>query len=135
MALTNVTIFTVERPLAAKSQIYNSSPINSNLTDSCRFLRQKLQVFLQSSHFQGKVTDEDLTAMLLTRNQSQAPQVAISQQTLQSSKLGHEALAGASKLNPTAQNFVQGSNIIGTGPGSHQVFINQGKQGRNQSNG
>ena len=55
-----------------------------NLTQSCnekakcsdrdclnnRFLRDKLQFFLRSKQFHGRVTDEDLALALLTRSQS-----------------------------------------------------------------
>lgn len=55
----------------------------AQLTQERKFLRDKLQFFLRSSQFHGKVTDEDLALALLARSQSSTSAGGVSQSTLQ----------------------------------------------------
>ena len=53
----------------------------------CRFLRDKLQFFLRSKQFHGKVTDEDLALALLARSQNSTTASGVLQSSMQVEQL------------------------------------------------
>jgi hypothetical protein len=60
---------------ASRSEILRSAKNFPNrvFSNLIRFLRLKIECFIQSKSFEGQVTDEDLTAMLLAQSAQQVP--------------------------------------------------------------